>query len=66
MTTKETKLVKDLKNEVMNFYDLEITDEVTLNFVKWYFKNKRNPCIDTSEREDFMCYLEDLDLIRLK
>jgi hypothetical protein len=63
---RKNSLVLELKNEVKDFYNLEVTNEITLEFVEFYFHYKRNPVIDTTEREDFMLYLQDLDLVKLK
>lgn len=66
MKIKKKQLVEDLKSEVLFFYDLKVDDEVTEEFVSWYFKNKRNPVIDTGEREDFMLFLEGIGIVKLK
>jgi len=70
-------LVNEIKNEVFDFYDVEVSDEVVKNFISWYYMNEDNenfkpftdegiPVFDTSEREDFMYYLEDLGIVDLE
>jgi hypothetical protein len=63
---RKKQLIEELKKEVLFFYDLEVTDEITDEFVSWYFYRKRNPIIDTGEREDFMLFLEEKGIITLK
>ena len=63
---RKKRLIEELKKEVLFFYDLEVTDEITGEFVDWYFHYKRNPIIETGEREDFMLFLEEKEIIKLK
>ena len=64
-------LVNEIKNEVFDFYNIKVSNEVVEDFISWYYMNEDNedfkpfdedgiPVFDTSEREDFMYYLEDL------
>ena len=69
--------VNEIKNEVFDFYGVEVEDEIVEDFVNWYYMNEDNedfkpfdengiPIFDTSEREDFMYYLKDLGIVDLK
>lgn len=77
--TKEmiNDLVNTIKDEIYDFYDVKVNDEVVVDFIEWYYLNEDNkefkpfddegiPVFDTSEREDFMLYLEDLGIVKLK
>jgi 6-pyruvoyl-tetrahydropterin synthase len=77
--TKEmiNDLVNTIKDEIYDFYDVTVNDEVVVDFIEWYYLNEDNeefkpfddegiPVFDTSEREDFMYYLEDLGIVKLK
>jgi hypothetical protein len=77
--TKEmiNDLVNTIKDEIYDFYDVTVNDEVVVDFIEWYYLNEDNeefkpfddegiPVFDTSEREDFMLYLEDLGIVKLK
>jgi hypothetical protein len=70
-------LVNEIKNEVFDFYSVEVSNEVVEDFIGWYYLNEDNeefkpfddegiPVFDTGEREDFMYYLEDLGIVKLK
>ena len=70
-------LVNTIKDEIYDFYDVKVNDEVVVDFIEWYYLNEDNeefkpfddegiPVFDTSEREDFMYYLEDLGIVKLK
>ena len=70
-------LVNEIKNEVFDFYNVKVNDEVVIDFIEWYYLNEDNedfkpfddegiPVFDTGEREDFMYYLEDLGIVKLK
>ncbi len=70
-------LVNTIKDEIFDFYDVKVNDEVVVDFIEWYYLNEDNeefkpfddegiPVFDTSEREDFMLYLEDLGIVKLK
>ena len=70
-------LVNSIKDEIYDFYDVKVNDEVVIDFIEWYYLNEDNeefkpfddegiPVFDTSEREDFMYYLEDLGIVKLK
>ncbi len=70
-------LVNTIKDEIYDFYDVTVNDEVVVDFIEWYYLNEDNeefkpfddegiPVFDTSEREDFMLYLEDLGIVKLK
>jgi hypothetical protein len=74
----ETKMLNDLvieiQNEVLDFYNVEVNDEVVKDFISFYYENLEDECykpftddgvplFDTTEREDFMYHLEDLGLI---
>ena len=67
-------LVNEIKNEVFDFYNIKVSNEVVEDFISWYYMNEDNedfkpfdedgiPVFDTSEREDFMYYLEDLGIV---
>jgi 6-pyruvoyl-tetrahydropterin synthase len=77
--TKEmiNDLVNTIKDEIFDFYDVKVNDEIVVDFIEWYYLNEDNeefkpfddegiPVFDTSEREDFMYYLEDLGIVKLK
>ena len=79
--TKEmiNDLVNEIKNEVFDFYSVKVNDEVVKDFINEYylsfddddecykpFLEDGTPLFDTSEREDFMYYLEDLGIVKLK
>ena len=77
--TKEmiNDLVNEIKNEVFDFYGVEVEDKIVDDFIDYYYLNLEEDCykpfddegiplFDTSEREDFMYYLEDLGIIELK
>ena len=70
-------LVNEIKNEVFDFYDVEVEDKIVKDFIDLYYLNLEEDCykpftdeglplFDTSEREDFMYYLEDLGIIDLE
>ena len=70
-------LVNTIKDEIYDFYDVKVNDEVVVDFIEWYYLNEDNeefkpfddegrPVFDTSEREYFMYYLEDLGIVKLK
>jgi len=70
-------LVNSIKDEIYDFYDVKVNDEVIIDFIEWYYLNEDNeefkpfddegiPVFDTSEREDFMYYLEDLGIVDLE
>ena len=70
-------LVNTIKDEIYDFYDVKVNDEVVVDFIEWYYLNEDNeefkpftdegiPLFDTSEREDFMYHLEDLGIVDLK
>ena len=70
-------LVNTIKDEIYDFYDVKVNDEVVVDFIEWYYLNEDNeefkpfddegiPVFDKSEREDFMYYLEDLGIVKLK
>jgi len=70
-------LVNTIKDEIYDFYDVKVNDEVVVDFIEWYYLNEDNeefkpfddegiPVFDTGEREDFMLYLEDLGIVKLK
>jgi hypothetical protein len=76
--TKEmiNDLMNEIKNDVFDFYGVEVEDETVENFIDFYYLNLEEDCykpfddegiplFDTSEREDFMYYLEDLGIIEL-
>ena len=72
MTTELIRnLVDEIKDEILGFYETEVEDKVVEDFIGWYYMNRDNegfepfdedgnPIFDTSEREDFMLYLEEL------
>jgi hypothetical protein len=62
----KSELIKEIKDEVKVIYDVDVTEEVVSDFISWYFKRQKNPIFDTTEREDFMYYLEDLGIVKLK
>ena len=62
----KSELIKEIKDEVKVFYDVDVTGGVVSDFISWYFKRQKNPVFDTTEREDFMYYLEDLGIVKLK
>jgi 6-pyruvoyl-tetrahydropterin synthase len=77
--TKEmiNDLVSEIKNEVFDFYNVKVEDETIKDFIDFYYMNEDNedfkpfdedgiPVFDTTEREDFMYYLEDLGIVELK
>jgi 6-pyruvoyl-tetrahydropterin synthase len=77
--TKEmiNDLVNEIKNEVFDFYNVKVEDETIKDFIDFYYMNEDNedfkpfdedgiPVFDTTEREDFMYYLEDLGIVELK
>ena len=77
--TKEmiNDLVNEIKNEVFDFYKVKVEDETIKDFIDFYYMNEDNedfkpfdedgiPVFDTTEREDFMYYLEDLGIVELK
>lgn len=77
--TKEmiNDLVIEIKNEVFDFYNVKVEDETIKDFIDFYYMNEDNegfkpfdedgiPVFDTTEREDFMYYLEDLGIVELK
>jgi hypothetical protein len=68
--------IEEIKNEVFDFYNVEVNDEIVKDFIKDYylsfdddydgyrpFTDDGVPLFDTAEREDFMYYLEDLGII---
>jgi hypothetical protein len=66
-----SNLVEKIKDEVLDFYEVEVEDQVVEDFVGWYYMDRGNegfepfdedgnPIFDTTEREDFMLYLEEL------
>ena len=70
-------LVNTIKDGIFDFYDVKVNDEIVVDFIEWYYLNEDNeefkpfddegiPVFDTSEREDFMYYLEDLGIVKLK
>jgi hypothetical protein len=77
--TKEmiNDLVIEIKNEVFDFYKVKVEDETIKDFIDFYYMNEDNedfkpfdedgiPVFDTTEREDFMYYLEDVGIVKLK
>jgi 6-pyruvoyl-tetrahydropterin synthase len=77
--TKEmiNDLVNEIKNEVFDFYKVKVEDETIKDFIDFYYMNEDNedfkpfdedgiPVFDTTEREDFMYYLEDVGIVKLK
>jgi len=76
MTTELIRnLVMEIKNEVKDFYNLDIEDEIIEDFIGWYYLNDDDddcfkpfddegiPVFDTTEREDFILYLEGIGKI---
>jgi hypothetical protein len=65
-------LIETIKTEVFDFYDVKVEDDVIKEFIEWYYNDEEtdedyykpftddgNPVFDTTEREDFMIYLEE-------
>jgi hypothetical protein len=77
---KEIKnnLIDEIKNEIFDFYNLNIDDDVIEGWVEIYYENEDNeycstlftddniPVFDTTEREDFLYYLDEIGVIELK
>jgi hypothetical protein len=63
---KLNDLINEIKTEMLDFYNINVNEEVIKNFVLYYFKYKRNIVFDTTEREDLLYYLEELELVKLK
>ena len=63
---KLNDLINEIKTEMLDFYNINVSEEVIKNFVSYYFKYKRNIVFDTTEREDLLYYLEELGLVKLK
>jgi len=69
------RLTEEIKEEVFHFYDLNVNDETVKDFISWYYLNEDNKeylfddegnyYFETTEREDFMIYLDEIGVITL-
>lgn len=68
-------LTEEIKQEVSFFYNVDVNDEIIKDFINNYYLNEDNKeCLfddegnyyfETTEREDFMYYLDDINVITL-
>ena len=66
-------LIEEIKKEVFDFYGVKVKNNVIKEFIDYYYDDEEEededyyrpftdegiPVFDTSEREDFMIYLEE-------
>jgi len=69
----EQELIEEIQNTMMDFYGLDVSEEVIKDFIQLYHYDRieddpdydGNFCFDTGEREDLVYYLEELGLVKL-
>jgi hypothetical protein len=77
MTTELiNRLTEEIKQSVSLFYNVDVNDQTVKDFIDWYYLNEDNKeCLfddegnyyfETTEREDFMIYLDEVGVIKLK
>ena len=69
------RLIEEIKNEVFDFYNVNVDDQTVKDFTDWYyldednkeylFDDEGNYYFETTEREDFMIYLDEIGVITL-
>jgi hypothetical protein len=69
-------LTEDIKRQTNLFYNVDVNDKTVKDFIDTYylnednkehlFDNEGNYYFETSEREDFMIYLNEIGVIKLK
>lgn len=77
MTTELiNSLTEEIKQSVSLFYNVDVNDQTVKDFINNYYLNEDNKeylfddegnyYYETTEREDFMIYLDEVGVIRLK
>jgi F0F1-type ATP synthase delta subunit len=69
-------LTEEIKQEVSFFYNVNVNDQTVKDFINNYYLNEDNKeylfddegnyYFETTEREDFMIYLDEVGVITLK